>query len=214
MCQPFFFRAIEPAASKYILIHMNTNGKLIAILIVVIVVAGFFYKVGLLGVKLPNQDSGNQVACTMEAKLCPDGSYVGRTGPKCEFSECPKSTSSGSELPAPKPVLTPKPATSAFSVLTLRQGESGKVLGTTVRVLEVLEDSRCPTDVTCIQAGTVRLRTSVANSLGTSEIVFTLGKPVTAGAEKITLTTVTPEQTSTTKISTAGYQFLFKVEKK
>lgn len=28
-------------------------------------------------------------ACTMEAKLCPDGSYVGRTGPKCEFSECP-----------------------------------------------------------------------------------------------------------------------------
>ncbi len=29
------------------------------------------------------------VACTMEAKLCPDGSYVGRTGPKCEFTACP-----------------------------------------------------------------------------------------------------------------------------
>jgi len=28
-------------------------------------------------------------ACTMEAKLCPDGSYVGRTGPNCEFSPCP-----------------------------------------------------------------------------------------------------------------------------
>lgn len=28
------------------------------------------------------------VACTMEAKLCPDGSYVGRTGPNCEF-QCP-----------------------------------------------------------------------------------------------------------------------------
>jgi hypothetical protein len=28
------------------------------------------------------------VACTMEAKLCPDGSYVGRTGPNCEFV-CP-----------------------------------------------------------------------------------------------------------------------------
>ncbi len=26
--------------------------------------------------------------CTMEAKLCPDGSYVGRTGPKCQFV-CP-----------------------------------------------------------------------------------------------------------------------------
>lgn len=27
--------------------------------------------------------------CTLEAKLCPDGSYVGRTGPKCEFAPCP-----------------------------------------------------------------------------------------------------------------------------
>lgn len=27
--------------------------------------------------------------CTQEAKLCPDGSYVGRTGPRCEFAECP-----------------------------------------------------------------------------------------------------------------------------
>lgn len=28
-------------------------------------------------------------ACTMEAKLCPDGSYVARTGPNCEFAPCP-----------------------------------------------------------------------------------------------------------------------------
>ncbi|MDB5194174.1 MAG: protein of unknown function with transrane region [Parcubacteria group bacterium] len=33
------------------------------------------------------------VACTMEAKLCPDGSYVGRTGPDCAFSACPDATS-------------------------------------------------------------------------------------------------------------------------
>lgn len=29
------------------------------------------------------------VFCTMDAKLCPDGSYVGRTGPNCEFTACP-----------------------------------------------------------------------------------------------------------------------------
>jgi len=29
------------------------------------------------------------VACTKEAKLCPDGSAVGRTGPNCEFAQCP-----------------------------------------------------------------------------------------------------------------------------
>jgi hypothetical protein len=28
------------------------------------------------------------IACTQEAKLCPDGSAVGRTGPNCEFAPC------------------------------------------------------------------------------------------------------------------------------
>ena len=32
------------------------------------------------------------IACTQEAKLCPDGSYVGRTGPNCEFAPCPEPT--------------------------------------------------------------------------------------------------------------------------
>jgi len=33
--------------------------------------------------------STEPVACTMEAKICPDGSSVGRSGPKCEFTPCP-----------------------------------------------------------------------------------------------------------------------------
>lgn len=32
-----------------------------------------------------------KIACTQEAKLCPDGSYVGRVGPNCEFAPCPSS---------------------------------------------------------------------------------------------------------------------------
>ncbi len=31
------------------------------------------------------------IACTMDAKICPDGSAVGRTGPNCEFAKCPDS---------------------------------------------------------------------------------------------------------------------------
>ena len=31
------------------------------------------------------------VACTMEAKQCPDGSFVGRVGPDCAFAACPDS---------------------------------------------------------------------------------------------------------------------------
>jgi len=30
-----------------------------------------------------------QKACTEEAKICPDGSAVGRTGQNCEFTPCP-----------------------------------------------------------------------------------------------------------------------------
>lgn len=33
----------------------------------------------------------SQTACTLEAKLCPDGkTYVSRTGPACEFAACPQ----------------------------------------------------------------------------------------------------------------------------
>jgi hypothetical protein len=34
-------------------------------------------------------------ACQEDAKVCPDGSSVGRTGPDCEFAACPG--------PAPEP---------------------------------------------------------------------------------------------------------------
>lgn len=37
------------------------------------------------------------VACTMEAKVCPDGvTSVGRSGPNCEFTACPTTTASDS----------------------------------------------------------------------------------------------------------------------
>jgi hypothetical protein len=35
---------------------------------------------------LPPSDT---VMCTMDAKMCPDGSYVGRSGPACAFAACP-----------------------------------------------------------------------------------------------------------------------------
>ena len=44
---------------------------------------------------LPNGKSFTQdidkygAACTMEARICPDGSTVGRMGSNCEFAACP-----------------------------------------------------------------------------------------------------------------------------
>ncbi|MCB9815549.1 hypothetical protein H6785_03175 [Candidatus Nomurabacteria bacterium] len=36
----------------------------------------------------PTPSPEQPVACTMDAKMCPDGSYVGRVAPNCEFAEC------------------------------------------------------------------------------------------------------------------------------
>ncbi|MCK9352482.1 MAG: Hint domain-containing protein [Candidatus Pacebacteria bacterium] len=44
------------------------------------------------------------VACTMEAKICPDGSSVGRTGPNCEFTPCGKATSGNVVPPNAEPI--------------------------------------------------------------------------------------------------------------
>lgn len=35
------------------------------------------------------EEPDEPVFCTMDAKLCPDGSYVSRQGPNCEFAPCP-----------------------------------------------------------------------------------------------------------------------------
>lgn len=57
--------------------------RVFIIFIIAIIIAAGAYMVFLR--TLPNPP----VYCTQEAKLCPDGSYVGRSGPKCEFAECP-----------------------------------------------------------------------------------------------------------------------------
>lgn len=43
-------------------------------------------KSGVPAVVVPTEEV---VACTEEAKICPDGTSVGRSGPNCEFEKCP-----------------------------------------------------------------------------------------------------------------------------
>lgn len=64
-------------------------------------------------------------ACTEDAKLCPDGSAVGRVGPNCEFAPCqtitpivsPSPTDTSSPTPSgsasPTPTTTPSASPSA-----------------------------------------------------------------------------------------------------
>ena len=44
--------------------------------------------------QLNGSQGAESILCTQEAKLCSDGSYVGRTGPGCEFGVCPNGDNS------------------------------------------------------------------------------------------------------------------------
>lgn len=65
---------------KIILKPMKSNKILLYLIIFVLIIAS--------GCNVPGQ-APKQVACSMEAKLCPDGSAVSRSGPNCEFAPCP-----------------------------------------------------------------------------------------------------------------------------
>jgi hypothetical protein len=62
------------------------NRKIIGFIAVLIVLSGI-----LLYAKNDLRNSSPEISCTADAKLCPDGSSVGRTGPDCEFAACPAS---------------------------------------------------------------------------------------------------------------------------
>jgi len=55
----------------------------------IILVALAILVVGSASIRWYVSKSSAPIACTLEAKICPDGSYVGRTGPRCEFASCP-----------------------------------------------------------------------------------------------------------------------------
>ena len=78
--------------------------------------------------------------------------------------------------------------------------------GLTVRPLEVLEDSRCPTNVACIWAGRLRLRAEVSG--GAQE--FTLGEPLQTPKGTVTLAVVSPGAWSEWPGGKPAYRFGFR----
>lgn len=56
---------------------------LFLVLIIVLGLGGFLYRYTM---ERPGQDG--VTACTMEGRMCPDGTSVGRSGPDCAFAAC------------------------------------------------------------------------------------------------------------------------------
>jgi hypothetical protein len=57
------------------------NKSLLILLIIVVSASVMFF--------ISGYSQNNITACTFEAKICPDGSSVGRVPPACEFALCP-----------------------------------------------------------------------------------------------------------------------------
>lgn len=66
---------------------MHKYQKGLTPILIIILVIMILITIGSISYFLLNK---NQVACTTEAKICSDGSVVGRTGPNCEFAACPE----------------------------------------------------------------------------------------------------------------------------
>lgn len=56
---------------------------IVIVLLIAAAIGGYLIYSGKINLKQ------NEVRCTEEAKICPDGSSVGRVIPKCEFASCP-----------------------------------------------------------------------------------------------------------------------------
>jgi len=70
--------------------HQSKNNNTLLIIFLILLLGGVTYLIWTKYFKQPEP-----VFCTQEARLCPDGSYVGRTGSNCEFAACPELNYSG-----------------------------------------------------------------------------------------------------------------------
>lgn len=174
---------------------MNSQKTLIGVLLVLVVGSIIVFSLAVL--KKPETavkpTPSVNVACTMDAKMCPDGSYVGRIAPNCDFAMCPVNMST---------------TTTFEASIGHRNGD----LGIVITPLEILEDSRCPIDVQCIQAGTVRVQAEVMFN-ETTHNIFILNQSQKIGAMTVTLTDVSPAPKAGVKIDEDDYVLTFKVVK-
>ena len=82
--------------------------------------------------------------------------------------------------------------------------------GLKITATKVLEDSRCPMGVMCIQAGTVKLEVMVEEDSKDEKVVFELGKTELIFGQKVTFLRVDPEKE--VDVAVIDYSFYFGVQ--
>lgn len=161
---------------------------LVAILVVTVVAAGVLWYT------MDTESVEENVACTLDAKICPDGTAVGREGPNCEFAACPDIAED--------------------TRVTVQFGEPFEAFGETFTIDSLLEDSRCPLDVQCIQAGTIRVSGTSRTQMGTGQILFQLGQVSTTETLSLLLSAAEPAPKSTATIQKSSYRFTLQISRR
>lgn len=131
------------------------------------------------------------------------------TPPKA--APAPATTEATSTPTAPATSTTPTPEPTPASTDTAALGERIYDNGVYITPLAVLEDSRCPMGVYCIQAGTVRLKAKLELDGHVETTEFVIGSPVAFGNRHIALMSVAPVKKAGVTIAPSDYRFTFSV---
>ncbi|MFA6257350.1 MAG: hypothetical protein WCT29_03545 [Candidatus Paceibacterota bacterium] len=168
--------------------------KSFAILLVLLVIAGSYYLIFFKQAAAPEPELDEPYACTMDALICPDGSAVGRTGPKCEFAACPN-----------------VPVEDSGDV---KVGETKNVNGLNITVNKIVSDSRCPADAVCIQAGNIVANVTLKSDTDQETLNLTDGDaPKAFDSFKVSLVSSAPFPLASQPVPHENYKVTFKVEK-
>jgi hypothetical protein len=95
---------------------------------------------------------------------------------------------------------------------TIHVGESVYVNGVLITVNEIVQDSRCPSDVQCIQAGNVVVLVTLKSDTDQETIeLSSLNHPYLFDAYEVTIENVTPLANSLTVLAQSEYSIVFRV---
>ncbi len=117
-----------------------------------------------------------------------------------------------STVPGQQTDNTPYPLPTRTEDLQTKVGETTR--GNTevaITPLQIIEDSRCPAGVYCIQAGRLIVNARVAENDGGKEYKFTLGEKVDTDYGVITMTGSQPLKKIGVEIKPQDYTFTFHV---
>jgi len=95
----------------------------------------------------------------------------------------------------------------------VRLGQIASVNGPRVRADKVIEDSRCPTDATCVWAGRLIVRATVLGGGWSRQFDLTLGIPVDVADGSLSLVAASPlRRLARTNDRRLPYRFTFKFQ--